>query len=226
MPRAKLVHFSDLLCIWAHVGQANLTRLAQDFRDEVEIEVHYCSVFPDTQAKITRAWATRGGFDGYADHVASVAARFPGLGLHPDAWRKARPRSSASPHLFLKAVDLIEPPAQPFATRASTRAAAELRQAFFARAEDIATWQVQRRVAEALGLDFSAILQRIETGEAIAALSADYELAQAMGIQGSPTYVLNEGRQKLFGDIGYKVLSANLRALVEEDRGEGASFCA
>ena len=74
MAPVKLVHFSDVLCIWALVGQGNLQRLAQEFGQDVEIEVHFCSVFPDTQTKITKAWAARGGFGGYAEHVQGVAA--------------------------------------------------------------------------------------------------------------------------------------------------------
>jgi len=224
MAKVKIVHFSDVLCIWALVGQANLVKLAQEFGPQIEVDVHYCSVFPDTQTKITKAWAARGGFAGYADHVASVAARFDGITLHPDAWRKAQPLSSASPHLFLKAVQLLEPGGTSVADRLATRAAAALRTAFFTHAEDIANWHVQRGIAEAMGLDFAAILHRIETGEAIAALAADYELAQSMGVQGSPTYILNEGRQKLFGDIGYRILAANVTELLAHTRGEAASL--
>ena len=98
--------------------------------------------------------------------------------------------------------------------------------AFFEQALDIANWSVQRGIAQALGVDFADVLQRIETGEAIAHLAADYDLAQAMGVQGSPTYVLNEGRQKLFGDVGYGILAANVTELLAHARGIDASLCA
>ena len=226
MPAVKLLHFSDVLCIWALVGQANLIRLTREFGDQVEVDVHFCSVFPDTQTKITKAWATRGGFAGYADHVKGVAARFDGIALHDDTWRKAQPRSSASPHLFIKAIELLEPAGPTlFEARLSVRAAKDLRRAFFEQAQDIATWNVQRRVAEAIGLDFAAVLQKIETGEAIARLAADYDQAQTLGVQGSPTYILNEGRQKLFGDVGYRILAANVTELLAHTRGEDASLC-
>ncbi len=226
MATVKIVHFSDVLCIWALVGQGNLQRLVAEFGAQVEVEVHFCSVFPDTQTKITKAWATRGGFAGYGAHVKSVADRFDGIAVHPDVWARVQPRSSASPHLFVKAVELLEAAGLAFADRPSVQAAVALRQAFFERAEDIANWNVQRGIAEAIGVDFADVLQRIETGEAIARLSGDYDLAQAMGVQGSPTYILNEGRQKLFGDVGYRILAANVTELLAHARGVEGSLCA
>lgn len=228
MPAVKVVHFSDVLCIWALVGQANLYRLVRDLGDQVEVAVHYCSVFPDTRTKITKAWRDRGGFAGYGDHVKSVADRFDGIALHPDVWRSVQPRSSASPHLFIKAVELLEPhhPAPTaFEAGLSVTAARELRAAFFTKGQDIANWAVQRQIAEQIGLDFDEVLQKIETGEAIALLSADYELAQSLGVQGSPTYILNEGRQKLFGDVGYRILAANITELLAQPRDDEASLC-
>jgi predicted DsbA family dithiol-disulfide isomerase len=225
MTPVKVVHFSDILCIWAHVGQSNVVRLLQDFGSGVASEVHFCSVFPDTQTKISKSWATRGGFAGYGDHVKSVAARFDGVTVHDDVWRKVQPLSSASPHLFVKAVELIEDTTLPFADRPSVRAAHALRQAFFAHAQDIANWGVQRQIAENIGLDFAEVLQRIETGAAIARLAADYELAQSLGVQGSPTYILNEGRQRLFGDISYRILAANVSELLTYMRDAEASLC-
>lgn len=182
MATVRLVHFSDMLCIWALVGQGHLQRLVQEFGAQIEVEVHFCSVFPDTRTKITKGWATRGGFAGYGGHVKSVADRFDGITLHPDVWTRVQPRSSASPHLFVKALELLEEPGLAFADRLSVRAAVALRQAFFGRAEDIANWNVQRRIADAIGVDFADVLQRIETGEAIALLAADYDLAQVMGV--------------------------------------------
>jgi len=46
-----------------------------------------------------------------------------------------------------------------------------------------------------------------------AALASDNEAASAMNIQGSPSFVLNEGRQKLYGQVGYRILEANIQAL-------------
>ncbi len=231
MASVKVVHFSDILCVWAYIGESNLFELARQFGTQLEVEVHFCSVFPDTQTKINKGWRDRGGFAGYADHVRGVAARFKDVPVHADTWQSVQPRSSASPHLFVKAVELLEPEANPgqppvaFADRLSVRAATELRQAFFAEAQDIANWKVQRQIAETIGLDFANVLGKIETGEAIAKLAADYELAQSLAVQGSPTYILNEGRQRLFGDIGHRILAANVGELLGNQPGEAASLC-
>lgn len=225
MTAVKLVHFSDLLCIWGYVGEANLFRATDAFGDRLHPEVHFCSVFPDPATKLTKAWANRGGFQGYADHVQEVAAKFDGIAVHPDTWARVQPRSSASPQLLIKAIQLQEAssPATRFADRPSVRAAHALRVAFFTQAQDISNWTVQRAVCDSIGVDFDAALKHVETGEAIANLAADYELAQALGVQGSPTYILNEGRQKLFGNITYKILAANVTELLADDPDENAS---
>lgn len=229
MNQTKILHYSDMLCIWAYVGEQALYCLNEDFGDRIIIETHYCSVFPDTQAKIQSQWADRGGFSGYAAHVHEVAGQFDGITLHPDVWTKTRPSSSASPHLFLKAVALLEAETgrqtAPFQTRPSAVAARELRRAFFAEARDIANWAVQREICQEIGLGFDQILHKIETGAAIASLAADYEGARNQGIQGSPTYVLNEGRQRLFGNLGYGILQANIRELLSGGPFESTSLC-
>ena len=94
MSSLKLVHFSDVLCIWAYIGQSPLSRLAERFGGQVDIEVHYCSVFPDTKAKISKLWGNKGGFDGYACHVQEVAGGFDALKVNQNVWSKTRPLSS------------------------------------------------------------------------------------------------------------------------------------
>ena len=227
MPALKIMHFSDVLCVWAHVGQANIAKLVKKFDDRVEVEVHFCSIFPDTQTKINKAWQDRGGFTGYAAHVKEVAGRFDNVNIHDDVWAKVQPKSSASPHLFIKAVALLEDnrPEAGFFDRLSNRAAMELRTAFFTQAKDISDWSVQRAVSEKIGVDFDAVQKKIETGEAIAKLAADYELGQALHVQGSPTYILSEGRQILFGNISYGILEANVSELLSERRTESGSIC-
>ena len=227
MPALKIMHFSDVLCVWAHVGQANIAKLVEKFDDRVEVEVHFCSIFPDTQTKINKAWQDRGGFTGYAAHVKEVAGRFDNVNIHDDVWAKVQPKSSASPHLFIKAVALLEDngPEAGFFDRLSNRAAMELRTAFFTQAKDISDWSVQRAVSEKIGVDFDAVQKKIETGEAIAKLAADYELGQALHVQGSPTYILSEGRQILFGNISYGILEANVSELLSERRTESGSIC-
>lgn len=227
MDPLKLVHFSDILCVWAYIGQSPLYRLADRFGDQVDIEVHYCSVFPDTNSKITKLWGSRGGFEGYADHVQDVVRGIDGITVHKDAWSKTRPLSSASPHLFLKAVELVAQgdDASDYRSRLPVRAAKVLRSAFFESAKDISDWSIQKDVSEQIGLDFNDVCKRIETGEAMAKLATDYEVGQKTGVKGSPTYILNNGRQILFGNISYAILEANITEVLKEQNGLNASPC-
>ena len=43
-------------------------------------------------------------------------------------------------------------------------------------------------------------------------------------VQGSPTFVLNQGRQKLFGNVGYRVIAANIEELLHDNAGQ-LSWC-
>lgn len=227
MQTLKVVHFSDVLCIWAYVGQTHLFRLAEKFGDRLDLELHYCSVFPDTNAKIMKMWHEKSGFDGYARHVQDVASEFDGVNLHSDVWSKTRPLSSASPHLFLKAIELLDDNVEntAFTERLPVKAATALRSAFFADAEDIADWSVQREVSQKMGVSFDDVHKKIETGEAMAKLAADYELGQTVGVKGSPTYILNNGRQILFGNISYGILEANVSEVLAEQNDLKASPC-
>ncbi len=67
-------------------------------------------------------------------------------------------------------------------------------------------------------------MSAIESGQAYAALMADYEQAQELRIKGSPSWVLNSGRQILYGNIGYRVLNANIEELAKSPVQE-ASWC-
>jgi predicted DsbA family dithiol-disulfide isomerase len=231
MPPVKIAHYSDILCVWAYVGQNRLNRLAADYGDSIDIDIHFCSVFPDTFSKIETQWQDRGGFEGYASHVRGVAAKFRDVPVHDDVWAHTRPRSSASPHLFVRAVALLEQedlqgnPPPPYLDRVPARAAQALRAAFFVRAQDVAQWEVQQEVAAAIGVDFDRVIEKVKTGEAIARLAADYDMALALRIEGSPTYVLNEGRQKLFGNVSLGVIEANVSELLNGETGDAASLC-
>ena len=50
------------------------------------------------------------------------------------------------------------------------------------------------------------------------------ELREKHKLEGSPTYLLDNGRQKLYGNVGYRVLEANVQELIERPEGI-ASWC-
>ena len=97
--------------------------------------------------------------------------------------------------------------------------------AFFGDCRDIARWEVQCEIAEAFGADIGAIEQYVHNGTAFARLDADYYDADKMRIEGSPSFVLNEGRQKLYGNIGFRLIEANIQELLRTPQTEEASWC-
>jgi len=97
--------------------------------------------------------------------------------------------------------------------------------AFFRDCRDIARWDVQCELAEALGVDIAAIERRIHDGTAHARLASDYQDADKMRIEGSPSFVLNEGQQKLYGNVGFRIIEANIQELLRAPGNDQASWC-
>jgi predicted DsbA family dithiol-disulfide isomerase len=84
---------------------------------------------------------------------------------------------------------------------------------------------VQHEIAAELGIDTSAIKKYIHSGAAFAALAADYQEAERLHIEGSPSLVLNQGRQKLYGNIGFWLIEANVQSLMRTPASDDASWC-
>ena len=232
MSKVQIAYYSDVLCIWAYAAERRLHELVEVFGDQISIDTHYCSVFPDAWTKILDKWGARGGFEAFNGHLNDVAQQFPHLEVHERLWLETRPRTSAAAHLFLKAVETIERDDQgdrlhdiAYPDRLINRAAWAMRHAFFASAKDISDWHVHREIAGDLGLDYEAIQEKILSSEAIAQLAADYTLSQTHKVEGSPSFIMNNGRQKLFGNIGYRLLEANVQELLRNPSDSEASWC-
>ena len=84
---------------------------------------------------------------------------------------------------------------------------------------------LQYELAESLDVDIGAIEKSIRDGTAFAKLAADYQDADKMHIEGSPSFVLNEGRQKLYGDVGFRIIEANIQELLRVPCGDQANWC-
>ena len=59
----------------------------------------------------------------------------------------------------------------------------------------------------------------------LARLAADYQDAEKIHIESSPTFVPNEGRQKLFGNVDFRIVEANIREVLREPNMDQASWC-
>ena len=229
MSVVEIKYFSDVLCVWAYASQARIDAVKETFGDDVQITQRFCSVFGDTPQKITSTWNDRGGYEGFNAHLRKVAERFPHIEVHPEVWLKTRPPTSASAHLFLKALQLLEHQSEVAGTHTAEsifdRVLWAFRCAFFRDCRDIARWEIQCEIAEALGADIVAIEQCRDDGSAFARLAGDYETADKMQIEGSPSFVLNEGRQKLYGNIGFRLIEANIQQLLRAPQTDEASWC-
>lgn len=230
MTVVQVSYFSDILCIWAYAAQARIGAVKEKFGDMVRLDYRFCSVFGDTARKIISTWHDKGKYVGFNAHLRKVALQFPHIEVHPDIWLKMRPPTSASAHLFMTAVQLWQQERERegqggSATSVFDKVMWAFRCGFFRDCRDIARWDVQCELAEALGVDVKAIERRIHDGTAFARLATDYQDADKMCIEGSPSFVLNDGRQKLYGDVGFRIIEANIHELLRAPGGDQASWC-
>jgi predicted DsbA family dithiol-disulfide isomerase len=175
-------------------------------------------VFGDTAHKIGDGWAARGGYAGFAEHLHEVAGNFDHISLHPQIWQQARPTSSTPAHILLKAVQRV-------AGDKCLPVLRRLRTDFFEHCLDISDAAVLHAALRAADVSADEVLAAIDSGQAHADLEADRRDQQALMVQGSPTFILNEGRQKLYGNVGYKIIEANINELLRSPVAGEASWC-
>lgn len=223
MAKITLDYFTDVLCIWAYVAQIRLDELHQQFDQDIQVNEHFITLFGNTQKRIAEGWKEKGGFEGFNQHVLKVAEQFPHLKINPNVWLSCRPTSSANSHMYLKAVQLLVNENK-VSNADFQQLIWDIRSAFFLDAKDISNTAILTELAQNLSLPIDLIQEKINSGLAIAALCADMEMREQHKLEGSPTYLLDKGRQKLYGNVGYRILEANVQELLEKPQGI-ASWC-
>ena len=223
MDRVKISYFTDVLCVWAYVSQVRMDELRANFKGAVELDCRYFHVFGNVANKMDTVWKERGGLPAYRRHVRDIVQKFGHVQLHEQTWETDVPKSSMPAHLFLCATRHMKssstcPPGS------GDRAAWALRDAFFRRGRDISQGKILFEIAELIGLPAAEIEDAIATGAAHAALAEDLEFARTQSIAASPTLLFNEGRQRLTGNVGYRIIEANIRELLEGTPGQ-LSWC-
>lgn len=211
-------YYSDVLCVWAWIAQARLDELDRQWGSKICVRHHFVDIFGDSHKKISTQWGESDGFQAFGDHVSHSAEPFEMASVNPDVWTKTRPRSSAQSHLLLRAIALTESEEKVAST------ALAIRRAFFCDAMDISDMDLLLALAAEHGVDQGAVAHCLRDGQAIAALSSDQRKAVDLGVRGSPTWILNNGRQILYGNVGYRILNANIEELLSQP-GEEASWC-
>ena len=211
-------YYTDILCVWAWIAQRRINELNSQLGDKIELRHHYIDVFGDVDNKMETQWKQQGSYQGFAAHVQESAAKFEDAPINSKIWTAVRPATSANAHLLVKAVELSHD------RQKSTDTALMLRSSFFNDAQNIADMDVLYRLVEDMGLDCEIIKNSICNGTAMAALMGDYQKARQQKIGGSPSYVLDGGRQVLYGNVGYRVILTNIEELLKHPENE-ASWC-
>ncbi len=229
----KIEYFSDVLCIWAYGGQIRMDELKRDFSDDIEIINRFVPIFGAGRKHVENVWKDEGGLQGFNKHLQVVAKNWPHITLSPDLWTKVAPESCVSAHLYLKAIQLLADTGEidnAASEKLNGRTCFEeaiwlFRDVFFREGKNIARRVVQDEVAEKLQLPLQQINKLIDSGKAHAALFQDDMAKNNYTVPGSPTLVLNEGRQLLYGNVGYRIIDANVRELLHNPEHGGASWC-
>jgi predicted DsbA family dithiol-disulfide isomerase len=197
-------YYSDILCVWAWIAQRRIDELNNTLSNKIELRYHYLDVFGDASNKIPNQWAERGGYAGFAKHVIDSAAPYPDAPINADIWHKVRPNTSANAHLVLKAIELS------YGKDKSIEMALLIRQAFFIDGQDIAQLSLLFSLLERVDINYKLINKAIYDGSAMASLMADYQHAKTLSLKGSPSYIIDNGRQVLYGNVSYRVLLVNI----------------
>jgi predicted DsbA family dithiol-disulfide isomerase len=215
---AVIDYYTDALCVWAWIAQPRLEELQRQWGGQIAVRYRYVDIFGDSHNKISQRWGAQDGFEKFSAHIRHSAAPYPDTPVHADLWTLQRPRSSLPAHLMLKAIGIIsgDEMVQVMALR--------IRHAFFVEAQDIGQLALLYELAKEQELDTDALRSCLMDGRAMAGLSNDQQSARELGIKGSPTWVLNEGRQILYGNVGFRILNANIEELLRYP-GNEASWC-
>jgi predicted DsbA family dithiol-disulfide isomerase len=211
-------YYTDVLCVWAWIAQRRIDELNQKLKTEIEFRYYYVDIFGDVPTKMSTQWEHKRGYVGFAEHVQQSASTFEDARINSKIWTEVRPATSANAHLALKAVEIT------YDKSISIEMALKFRSAFFVDALDIGNLEVLCGLVKKNGLNQDKINTSIRDGSAMAALMHDYHKSKQQNIKGSPSYVIDRGRQTLYGNVGYRVLLANIEELLKNPTDE-ASWC-
>jgi predicted DsbA family dithiol-disulfide isomerase len=211
-------YFSDVLCIWAWIAQRRIEEMREEWGAQVVLRHHYINLFGDTQSRMDKQWGERGGYEGFGRHVQDAAAPYDSAPVNSDIWKTVRPKTSLNAHLVLKACGIA------YGVERAADMALLLQKSFFVDNIDIGLIDNVFQLAEDSGLDKTVLKALIEEGAAGAKLMADYQRANELNIKGSPSWIMNDGRQELFGNVGYRILRANIKEVLSKP-GHEASWC-
>lgn len=216
-PKIQINYFTDILCIWAYISEIRIEELQQEFSESVVVQPYFFSIFGDVKSKMIE----KGSVEVYASHVQHIASQYEHIALHPNVWTQNTPTSSIPAHIYLCAANELSKQHK-LVSNAGNILAATLRKRFFTEAADISSKEVIRETIEFLDWPISSFEQEIASGNAHAALARSLKKGTDLQINVSPTIVFNENRQRLAGNVGYRVIHANITELLNHPQREQA----
>ena len=211
--RLHCEYWLDPLCIWAFVGRDKLDRICGEQGERLDLCTRIVPIFGSLEHRFTQGrWSS----EGVPGRVAATA-RIGRANGHPEVtgevWAKDMPSTSWSPGAAFKAVQDMELRGE---AKVGTAVAylRVLQDRFFLANENIARRTVQLREAEALGIDCSRLVRRLDDGTALAQLHEDALDKERLSLRGSPSFVFDDGRTTLYGNFAYGVLRETIAELL------------
>jgi predicted DsbA family dithiol-disulfide isomerase len=214
-----IICFSDVLCVFAYAANARFEQLHADFGEEVCLTQHFISVYGDVRRRFERMGKSG---EEYGKDVLDIAKRFDHIKVHPEVFHGSYPVSSIPAHLYLRAVKLLED--EGVIEAAFVPMIWDVRVAFFRDLVDISKREHLDAIAEQHGVPIGDVTRLLESGRAHAEFDNDVRLQRDFNVQVSPSLVLNDGRQHLNGNVGYRLIEANVRELLHKPA-EEMSWC-
>jgi predicted DsbA family dithiol-disulfide isomerase len=216
-------YWSDPLCIWALVAQPKLDHILELFGTCLQVHYHVVPVFGSVPWRLSRGpWADE-GLAGRVESTRRIACEHGREDISGECWRRQTPASSWSPAVALEAVWCMER-AGLVAPDTGAHYQRRIREAFFVDEQNVAHRTIQLALAEKLDIPRAPLEERLDDGSALALLWEDHRLKEELSIQGSPTYVFDDGRARLYGNFPAGVLEATVRELIR-GRAPGCSDC-
>lgn len=216
-------YWTDPLCIWAFVAEAKVERITSEFGARIRLEHRVIPVFGSVPWRFSHGPWKNEGVDGRVAATRRIAAEHGRPEITGEVWRRAAPTSSWAAGAALKAV---------FAAAAHGEIAPDLapgyqlrmRERFFVAEENVCERRVQLAIAEELSIPRASIERRLDDGSALAGLWEDFNDKEHMKLLGSPSWVFDDGRAQLYGNVGWGVLRATVEELVR-GAAPGCSVC-
>ena len=223
MNTVKINYFSDVLCIWAYLAHVRIEELEKSYPSEIELHPGFFQVFGFATEKLNNNWKDKGGIEAYDRHIVKVTEAFDHIEVKPNVWALTQPKSSMPAHLYLSAIKHLENLNRIEAGTLS-KTMWNFRLSFFKEGLDISNFEILDSIASKMQLPIAEIKVALDSGIAHAELSKDLLQAQNLNVNVSPTLIFNEGRQKLAGNVGYRVIEANIKELLSNPKSQ-KSWC-